>query len=239
MDKKGIKKLNCGAGIGILRGFISIDKYLTKEQIIEGWKSKEGSCQAAVVELEDDGSYPEYITCDISKMPFPDGYFDYALLNNVLEHLPMHELQGAVTEVRRVLSPGGTICLIAPDFNGLATLWVNNIANKVGSFTDWDLFRYVAECVVGNQTHPGEFHLSPITPDLLNFLLELTGFEKIRVIGVPIHTKCPDYDGNRTDPESIVRCDTLIAYGYVPEPLPSELSICVQDGTKVACGLRQ
>jgi ubiquinone/menaquinone biosynthesis C-methylase UbiE len=51
---------------------------------------------------------------DVSKMPYPDGYFDTVLLVSILEHLKPVELQLALTEVRRVLKPGGQMVYGTP-----------------------------------------------------------------------------------------------------------------------------
>lgn len=231
-------KLNVGCGIGLLAGFLNIDKFMDYDALVEGHKTKEGSYKDSIIELEPDGTPAKFLQADISDTKLPDAYADYVLLNNVLEHLPMAQLQSAVTEMRRVMKPGAEICIICPDFNALCDLWTRAIASQTGTFENWGLFQYLAEVIYGNQAHEGEFHRSPITPDLLNYLLLLCGFENIRILVCPTHTPCPDYDGNRNSSEDIVRTDTLIAYGYVPQPAPSELRLSVSDGTKVAGGLK-
>ncbi len=44
---------------------------------------------------------------DAKRLPFPDDYFDRVLMFDVVEHLYPWELQECLTEVRRVLKPGG------------------------------------------------------------------------------------------------------------------------------------
>jgi putative peptidoglycan lipid II flippase len=44
---------------------------------------------------------------DAKQLPFPNGYFDRALMFDVVEHLYPWELHQAMLEVRRVLKPGG------------------------------------------------------------------------------------------------------------------------------------
>jgi ubiquinone/menaquinone biosynthesis C-methylase UbiE len=51
---------------------------------------------------------------DVSKMPYPDSYFDTVLLVSILEHLKPVELQVALTEVKRVLKPGGQMVYGTP-----------------------------------------------------------------------------------------------------------------------------
>lgn len=50
---------------------------------------------------------------DIQKMPFRDGAFELALVNEVLEHVP-DDLRG-LREVRRVLKPGGLVIVFSPN----------------------------------------------------------------------------------------------------------------------------
>ncbi|MCC6905897.1 MAG: methyltransferase domain-containing protein, partial [Anaerolineae bacterium] len=46
---------------------------------------------------------------DAKYLPFPDSFFDRALLFDVVEHLYPWELQNALVEVRRVLKPDGIL----------------------------------------------------------------------------------------------------------------------------------
>ena len=50
---------------------------------------------------------------DIQKMPFRDGAFELALVNEVLEHVP-DDLRG-LREVKRVLKPGGLVFVFSPN----------------------------------------------------------------------------------------------------------------------------
>src|SRR4029079_13966706 len=50
---------------------------------------------------------------DLEKLDFPDESFDFALLNEVLEHVP-DEAQ-ALLEIRRVLRPGGILLILSPN----------------------------------------------------------------------------------------------------------------------------
>lgn len=50
---------------------------------------------------------------NLEAVPFPDTDFDVALLNEVLEHVP--DEQKALTEIRRVLRPGGLLVVFSPN----------------------------------------------------------------------------------------------------------------------------
>ena len=56
---------------------------------------------------------PDYI-CDLASIPVEDGRFDHVLLTQVLEHIP--EPGRVLTELHRVLRPGGRLWMTAPLF---------------------------------------------------------------------------------------------------------------------------
>jgi ubiquinone/menaquinone biosynthesis C-methylase UbiE len=51
---------------------------------------------------------------DVLKMPYEDNFFDTVLLVSILEHLKPVELEQALSEVRRVLKPGGQMVYGTP-----------------------------------------------------------------------------------------------------------------------------
>lgn len=64
-------------------------------------------------------SKPEITAVDITSINFPNHYFDLVLCNHVLEHVP-DDLK-ALTEIYRVLKPGGQAVLQTPYSGVLAT----------------------------------------------------------------------------------------------------------------------
>ena len=56
---------------------------------------------------------PDYV-CDLAEIPVEDARFDHVVLTQVLEHIP--EPARVLTELHRVLKPGGTLWLTAPFF---------------------------------------------------------------------------------------------------------------------------
>jgi dolichol-phosphate mannosyltransferase len=50
----------------------------------------------------------------LSELPFPDGAFDAVICSEVIEHIPRDEID--LTDMVRVLAPGGTLVLGTPDY---------------------------------------------------------------------------------------------------------------------------
>ncbi|MCK0095352.1 class I SAM-dependent methyltransferase [Yoonia sp. F2084L] len=55
---------------------------------------------------------PQTYVCDLAQIPVDDGRFDHVVLNQVLEHVPDPIV--ILTELRRVLKPGGRIICTCP-----------------------------------------------------------------------------------------------------------------------------
>ncbi|MEA2687541.1 MAG: hypothetical protein QOD51_148 [Candidatus Eremiobacteraeota bacterium] len=54
----------------------------------------------------------------LEPLPFPDGAFDWVLAHDVLEHFTFDELERVMTNVHRVLSPGGRFIVWVPNRKG-------------------------------------------------------------------------------------------------------------------------
>jgi SAM-dependent methyltransferase len=52
------------------------------------------------------------VSADATNMPFPDGAFDKVIASEILEHVP-HDV-AAMTEIARILRPGGTAAITVP-----------------------------------------------------------------------------------------------------------------------------
>lgn len=167
--------LNLGSGVAMLRDFINVDAFFTEAQIREGARTKKGFCMNAKV--EPNSSFVQANIIELDKA-FDENFADYVLMDNVIEHMPIALVTTALQQVYRVMKFGGRLVILAPDFNGLARVWADNIATKVGTFKDFDFYHFMAETVYGNQIGAGEYHRVPITPDYLNYQLRLVGFEQ-------------------------------------------------------------
>ncbi len=57
------------------------------------------------------------VQVDVQEIPFPDNSFDVVVANHVLHHIP--DIARAITEMKRVLRPGGHLFALANGTNGL------------------------------------------------------------------------------------------------------------------------
>lgn len=65
---------------------------------------------------------PRFAAAGAAALPFADDSADMVLLNRSLHHVPEAELDGALAEARRVLSPGGALWALEPDPDGTMSL---------------------------------------------------------------------------------------------------------------------
>ncbi|MFQ5788592.1 MAG: methyltransferase domain-containing protein [Thermodesulfobacteriota bacterium] len=175
MDKKEVK-LNIGCGIRLVKDFINVDKYIRLEDLLHGEKTKQGIYANAKVE---EGA--EFIQGDILDLPFEDNYADYILCVDVIEHIRMREVPKALSELYRVLKPGGKMTMMTTDFDDLVDIW-NELRKKP---FDVDKYLDVVEIIYGNQAGFGEaeLHKSAFNADFLNLSLQTAGFKKYELTG--------------------------------------------------------
>ena len=85
---------------------------------------------------------------DVSKLAFPNNYFDYILASDIIEHFPIAKTDKVLGEWLRVLKPNGVIEFRLPN---LKTICRNYIEGRSGAkMTSWLLY--------GAQDYPGNFH---------------------------------------------------------------------------------
>lgn len=81
---------------------------------------------------------PDILIRDVSEgLPFPDASFDAVFCIEVLEHVP--NPFGALTEIRRVLRPGGVLTLSVPNpYHFKELIWnLFRIADRQGHIYGW------------------------------------------------------------------------------------------------------
>lgn len=169
-------KLNLGCGIELQKGFINVDIIDFKEL-----KEKSGIYSKAVVA-------GEYVNADVRRLPFKDEYADYIIASEILEHLPLADLNNTLREWVRVLKKGGRMVITCPNFDACAQEWLE---------TPFDPARYgdMAQVIYGSQIGAGEFHKSPITPAFFQYYLGSMGFKEGKIITYPKGHETVDYPG--------------------------------------------
>ncbi len=118
--KEGGRTLEIGAGMGAHIRYENISKqdYVALE-VQSGMTEKVLSLFPGIRAITGD--------CQ-EKIDFPDQYFDRVLAIHILEHLP--DLPSALLEVKRVLKPDGTFCVIIPCDPGFAYSIARNISAR-------------------------------------------------------------------------------------------------------------
>lgn len=107
---------------------------------------------------------------DISDLPFAENIFDGVILSEVLEHIDNNTI--ALTEVRRVLNPGGKLIVSVPHLN-YPFLW---------DPVNWCLERlFKTHIKSGFWAGIWNQHLRLYTRDELRKVLKDTGFKNVKV----------------------------------------------------------
>jgi SAM-dependent methyltransferase len=68
-------------------------------------------------------------------VPFPDSTFDVVYHSHVVEHIDREQAPVFLAECRRVLKPGGTIRIVFPDLEQLATAYLDVVRRLPGGAT--------------------------------------------------------------------------------------------------------
>src|SRR4051812_30871317 len=97
----------------------------------------ESDTAARVVRVDRDfGPGARFVQGDAAKLPFADGTFAAVISNHSLEHFD--NLAGALSEIRRVISPDGALYIAVPDATTLTDRiyrWLASGGGHVNAFT--------------------------------------------------------------------------------------------------------
>lgn len=101
------------------------------------------------------------LVCDAEKLPFPDDYFDVVSVAFGLRNMTHKEV--ALAEMRRVLRPGGRLCVlefskVAPPLTPVYDWYSFKLLPKIGRWVAKDeaSYQYLAESI---RMHPGQAEL--------------------------------------------------------------------------------
>jgi ubiquinone/menaquinone biosynthesis C-methylase UbiE len=107
----------CKGGDSVLEvGFGSGLTFLNLNDLYKQIYGLDLSCDVAEVKqvFAPLGIRPDLRNGNVLEMPYPDNQFDTVLLISILEHLQPAELDRALSEIKRVLKPGGQIVYGVP-----------------------------------------------------------------------------------------------------------------------------
>jgi SAM-dependent methyltransferase len=169
MKKKEIW-LNLGCGVGLAKPpFINVDNFFDLKDLEE----RKGIFVNAKIPK---GAM--FVKGDICALPFEDNYADYIEANDVIEHIESKLVDKALSEIYRVLKPGGKLGLSTTNFDALARLWTINVeGNKLSTQQDIDRCTTLTQVIYGHQASAGEFHKVPFNPYILGYRLQTAGFD--------------------------------------------------------------
>jgi SAM-dependent methyltransferase len=104
---------------------------------------------------------------DVDPFPYPDGYFSTILCCELLEHLE-HDPMHMMSEIYRVLRPGGILLLSTPNIASLRSIAEVLKGSHPASFRRYTRTRFRAD--------PEPAHSREYTPDEIRLLLADSGF---------------------------------------------------------------
>jgi SAM-dependent methyltransferase len=102
---------------------------------------------------EGDDVWPDQVVEAGEPLPFDDGSCERVLASHVLEHVPWEDVPAFVTDLGRVLAPGGELLVVGPDV--YKTLW----AWRRG-LEPW----HIVEAVLEHQNYPADMAAWPGAP---------------------------------------------------------------------------
>jgi SAM-dependent methyltransferase len=114
MESHQILKLNIGAGTNILPEWLNIDINPTHEEI-----------------LFVDATVP---------LPFDNNSFDYVYSEHMIEHISFKEALHMLSEIHRILKPGGRVRISTPDIETIIGLFTSNKTESQKRYLHWSAF---------------------------------------------------------------------------------------------------
>lgn len=107
---------------------------------------------------------------------FPDNSVPLIETHHMVEHLSFAEVSCALTEWRRVLSPGGYLIITCPDLTQICGRWLKTLVRQRFSRRP-EQIEAVLRMLMGSQEHPGMFHKSAYDAGVMRHRLAEARFQ--------------------------------------------------------------
>ncbi|MGH0031853.1 MAG: methyltransferase domain-containing protein [Myxococcota bacterium] len=107
---RGDRVLDVGCGRGVILGALA-DRGLEVHGVEISAEAARGADPRAEIRIVE----------HLADAGYPDAFFDEVVIWHVLEHL--HDPQGTVREVQRILKPGGRLIVAVPNFSSIQARW--------------------------------------------------------------------------------------------------------------------
>ncbi len=115
-------------------------------------------------------------TADFNKpLPIQSDEWDYVLSKYAIEHISWREVRGFIKEVCRILKPGGSAIIVAPNLLEQARKFVE-IAESEGIEDRW------VDMVFGSLDYPENSHKAGFSPEFACRLFREAGFSRVIVV---------------------------------------------------------
>jgi len=121
---------------------------------------------------------PNIVNAPMDQLPYPDASVYEIYCSHALEHIPKGVVIPTLQEWYRVLMTGGKLIIEVPDLVWVCENWIENQNNS------WDM-----DAIFGDQSTPGQFHLTGFSRQILLQYLYDAGFRKPVEVETPFTHK--------------------------------------------------
>ncbi len=144
----------------------------TRHHFGTGWVHVDGD-STPLYSDDDRQLHPVDVVADARKIPLPDDYAGFVFSSEAIEHFPWAQTTDVLREWARLVRPGGTIRIEAPDF--LAA------AQQILVTDTLECDQAMNQIFYGGQSSRFDYHQSLHTPRTLTAQFEGLGFTVVNV----------------------------------------------------------